>query len=68
MTFWTGESGFKSTSGKLLVKFDDAEHHLPLSETCIRSIILPIKHQQYLDFKKYMNMALKYGSCGFSFH
>ncbi|XP_074629317.1 uncharacterized protein LOC141886915 [Acropora palmata] len=60
LTFWTGESAFKASSGHLLIKFDEAENNLPMSETCFRSITLPTKHEQYMEFKRNMDIALKY--------
>ena len=68
LTFWTGESAFKASSGHLLIKFDQAENNLPMSETCFRFITLPTKHEQYVEFKRNMDIALKYGSSGFAFH
>ncbi len=40
---------------------------LPLSQTCFKTIVLPTKNSDYEDFKKNMDIALKYGSKGFSF-
>lgn len=50
----------------LLVKFDGAID-LPLSETCILTMTIPSKHKAYCEFKKYFDIALKYGSSGFTF-
>ncbi|XP_031573313.1 uncharacterized protein LOC116307286 isoform X2 [Actinia tenebrosa] len=65
--FWTA-GGLQVSNGQLLVKFDGGANNLPLSETCFKSIILPTKHEEYSSFKKNMDIALKYGSKGFSFH
>ena len=67
LTFWTGESAFKESSGHL-IKFDKAENKLPMSETCFQSVTLPTKHEQYMEFKQNKDIALKYGSSGFAFH
>ncbi|XP_078364127.1 uncharacterized protein LOC144648453 [Oculina patagonica] len=63
--FWTGADTLPKDS--LRVKFDDGSNVLPLAETCFRTIVLPTKHTNYDDFKKNMDIALKFGSRGFSF-
>lgn len=51
----------------MLVKFDGGANDLPLAETCFLSITIPAKHETYNAFKRSMDIALKYGSKGFSF-
>ena len=68
MCFWTGANYFSSTQeGSLQVKFDGGSNSLPLSETCFQSVILPTKYREYADFKKNMDIALRYGLKGFTF-
>ena len=67
LTFRTGESAFKTSSGHL-IKFEKGENNLLMSETCFRSITLPTKHEQYMEFKRNMDIALTYGASGFAFH
>lgn len=67
LSFWTGGNRVTGKNGKLLVKFDDGVNDLPLSETCFGSIILPTKHSDYQSFKQNMDIAMKFGSRGFSF-
>ena len=64
ISFWTGKNNYQSKDGQLLVKFDTGENKLPLSETCFKSLILPITHTEYLN----LNIALNYGAKGFAFH
>ena len=52
---------------QLLLKFDDGASDLPLSETCFLTMTIPSKYNTYDEFKKHMDIALKYGSSGFSF-
>ena len=52
---------------ELMVTFDGGANMLPLSEACFMKIILPEKHHEYDEFKKNMDVALTYGSTGFSF-
>ncbi|CAH3144750.1 unnamed protein product [Porites lobata] len=73
LTFWTGEVHLRQAalsygSGCLLIKFDQGENNLPMSETCFRSITLHTKHEQYMEFKRNMDIALTYGASGFAFH
>lgn len=49
------------------MKFDGGSNSLPLSETCFQSVILPTKYREYADFKKNMDIALRYGLKGFTF-
>lgn len=67
MCFWTAVGTLVTKDGPLKVTFDDGALVLPLSETCFRKIILPTKHETYELFKAKMDIALKYGSKGFSF-
>ena len=68
ISFCSGENKYQSKDGQLLVKFDTGENKFPLSETCFKSLILPIQHKEYLNFKKNMDIALNYGAKGFAFH
>ena len=67
MSFWSGAPALALSDGDLQAKFDGGAHDLPLSETCFRTIILPTKHTSYEKFKVNMDIALKFGSKGFSF-
>ncbi|XP_015768058.1 PREDICTED: uncharacterized protein LOC107346752 [Acropora digitifera] len=67
LCFWTAVGTLVTKDGPLKVTFDDGALVLPLSETCFRKIILPTKHETYELFKAKMDIALKYGSKGFSF-
>ena len=40
---------------------------LPMAESCFFNIVLPIVHSEFEQFKKKMDVALKYGSKGFWF-
>jgi hypothetical protein len=66
--FWTGINMLPTSTGgeKMLVKFD-SEISLPIVETCFLTITLPSKYESFEEFAKYMDIALKYGSKGFSF-
>lgn len=65
-SFWTGANILPTRSTDLLVKFDDSID-LPLAETCFLSITIPTKHQSFEVFKRFFDIAVKYGSKGFSF-
>ena len=67
LSFCTGCSTVRQEQGSLCVTFDGGVNVLPLSETCFKKIILPEKHTVYEDFKKNMDIALLYGSNGFTF-
>lgn len=67
VNFWTAGNTINQSKDKLLVKFDEGTNSMPLSETCFNTIVLPTKNKEYEDFKKNMDIALKYGSKGFSF-
>lgn len=67
--FWMGGNSLPVglTNENIVVKFDGGAKELPMSETCFLSIILPTQHKEYQTFKNKMDVALKYGSKGFSF-
>ena len=67
LSFWSGAPVLALSDGDLQAKFDGGAHDLPLSETCYGTIILPTKHASYEKFKVNMDIALKFGSKGFSF-
>lgn len=66
--FWTGINVLQTSTDKetMLVKFD-SEIELPVVETCFQSMTLPSKYTTFEDFAKHMDIAVKYGSKGFSF-
>ena len=68
VSFWTGSVTIPCNKDSFLVKFDDGEKNLPHSETCFQTLILPLKHVVYEEFKKNMDITLKFGSRGFTFH
>jgi hypothetical protein len=63
--FWTAVNVLP-TGKDMLVKFD-SEIELPVVETCFMSMTLPLKYKVFEDFAKHMDIALKYGSKGFTF-
>ena len=68
--FWTGSNTLPPRHQdikQLLLKFDDGASDLPLSETCFLTMTIPSKYNTYDEFKKHMDIALKYGSSRFSF-
>ena len=67
LSFWTGCSTIHQEQDWLAVTFDGEVNVLPLSETCFKKMILPEKHVVYEDFAKNMDVALLYGSNGFTF-
>jgi len=68
LNFWTAASNLPTgKDSALLVKFDDGSNVLPLAETCFRTIVLPTKYTTYEEFRKNMDIALQFGSKGFSF-
>lgn len=67
LSFWTGATTIPTGKDSLLVKFDAGSNTLPLAETCSRTIVLPTEHTTYDEFRKNMDIALKFGSKGFSF-
>lgn len=67
LSFWTGCNTIRQDQNSLLVAFDGGVNMLPLSETCFKKIILPEKHMTYEIFMKNMDIALLYGSNGFTF-
>ena len=67
VNFWTGASTLPTGNNSLLVKFDAGSSTLPLAETCFRTIVLPIQHSSYDEFRTNVDIALKFGSKGFSF-
>ena len=67
VNFWTGASTLPTGNDSLLVKFDAGSSTLPLAETCFRTIVLATEHSTYDEFRKNMDIALKFGSKGFSF-
>ena len=51
-----------------MVKFSsDDISKSPTSETCFLSLILPLGHNTYDEFRIAMDAAIKYGCKGFSF-
>lgn len=38
-----------------------------MAESCFANLILPVVHNSFDDFLKNMDIALKYGSKGFTF-
>ena len=67
LSFCSGAPVLALSDGDLQAKFEGGAHDLPLSETCFRTIILPTKHASYKKFEVDMDIALKFGSEGFSF-
>lgn len=67
LSFWTGATTIPTGKDSLLVKFDAGSNTLPLAETCFRTIVLPTEHTTYDEFRKNIDIALKFGSKGFSF-
>ena len=68
--FWTGSNTLPPRHQdikQLLLKFDNGASDLPLSETYFLTMTIPSKYNTYHEFKKHMDIALKYGSSGFSF-
>ena len=64
---WTGASTLPTGNDSLLVKFDAGSSTLPLAETCFRTIVIPTEHSTYDEFRNNMDIALKFGTKGFSF-
>ena len=66
-SFWTGINKLMSSTKDetMLVKFD-ASIDLPIVETCFNSMTIPAKFDQFDDFAKMINVAIKYGSKGFT--
>ena len=46
---------------------DDANSKSPMAETCFMSLIVPVGHSTYESFRNSMDIAVQYGSHGFSF-
>lgn len=66
--FWTGFDLLPSRSERLNVMFNtSSDMELPMAESCFFNIVLPIVHSEFEQFKKKMDVALKYGSKGFCF-
>ena len=66
--FWTGSKMLPPRSDSLYVAFDNVGNIvLPMAECCFFSLVLPVKHTSFEDFKKFMDSSLKYGSSGFCF-
>ena len=55
-----------SAGKEFLVKFD-SQIELPVVEVCFLTLTLPSKHKAFEDFAKHMDIALKFGSKGFTF-
>jgi hypothetical protein len=52
----------------LIVSFDkEGSMVLPMAECCFLSLVLPVKHANFEDFTRNMDVALKYGMSGFTF-
>ncbi|CAB3991436.1 PREDICTED: uncharacterized protein LOC107346752 [Paramuricea clavata] len=66
VSFWTAGSTIGYNDELLMVKFN-ADCKLPMAETCFMGIVLPTRHTSYDDFRKHMDIALRYGSKGFDF-
>ena len=66
LSFWSGAPVLTLSDGDLKAKFDGGAHDFPLSKTCFRTILPPTKHAPYEKFKVNMDIALKFGSKGFS--
>lgn len=66
-SFWTGINKLPSSTNdeSMLVKFD-ASIDLPIVETCFNSMTIPSKFDKFKDFAKMMDIAIKYGSKGFT--
>ena len=67
-SFWSGWDVLPPRKEVLTVKFNsDERSKSPMSETCFLSLILPLGHNTYEEFRKAMDAAIQYGSKGFSF-
>ena len=62
--FWTATNILPARGQSLLVKFDDGTNKLPFAETCFNSLSLPKMYENYSEFKKFMDVAMNYGSLG----
>ena len=65
--FWAAVNILPLSAGKeFLVKFDSSIE-LPVVEVCFMTMTLPSKYKAFEDFAKQMDIAIKFGSKGFTF-
>ncbi len=68
LCFWTATNMLPPRSQMLIVSFDkEGSMVLPMAECCFLSLVLPVKHANFEDLTRNMDVALKYGMSGFTF-
>ena len=68
LSFWTSSPKMPTAHDGLTLHFaDNAGTFLfPASNTCFRQLTIPVQWRSYADFAAKMDVALKFGSKGFS--
>ena len=67
LQFWTGWSSLPIIGEKLTVTFfpKDVSNVLAVSDSCFKSLAIPVIHTKYETFRKKMDVAITYGKVGF---
>ncbi len=67
LQFWTCWPSLPMLEEKLSVSFlpKDESEKLAIVDTCWKSLKIPVIYSNYKEFKKSLDIAVKYGKCGF---
>lgn len=68
LSFWTSYQKIAAAHQGLTLLFPDnkANFPLPVANTCFNQLTIPTQYESFADFATKMDIALKYGSKGFS--
>ena len=68
LSFWTSSQKMPAAHEGLVLLFPNSKGNFPfpVANTCFRQLTIPIQYETYADFATKMDIALKYGSKGFS--
>lgn len=68
LSFWTSSPKIPAAHEGLTLHFADnaGTFPFPVANTCFRQLTIPVQYKSYADFAAKMDVALKFGSKGFS--
>ena len=68
LSFWTSWKKVPAAHEDLILLFPNSKGNFPfpVANTCFRQLTIPVKYETYANFAAKMDIALKYGSKGFS--
>lgn len=65
--FWTGWPSLPTMAENMTVTFLAKEESkvLAVTDTCFQLLKIPVNHATYEEFRKFMDISVKYGKVGF---